>query len=271
MRRERDPRSPATTMAFVLPEPLVEMALHPWGRPCVGVVVDRTPERIVELDVNFPIPGPNHVCEVRCAPERVAAVVEEARRLADERELRCTWILDRDARPEDLPGRLAAHGIHLESEVLAMVLPGDAELRPGGAPVELVDALGDLETFGAAEAVQAAAFGDGPAPRQEGRFQDGRDEPTRHFFLALLDGEPAGAAWATVHDDGVLMNGGAVAPRFRGRGVYRALLAERLALARRAGAPGLATLARPDTSAPILARLGFTEVGRLGMYRDEGP
>lgn len=264
------PRVGKATMAFVLPEALVDMALHPWARPCMGVIVDRTPERIVELNPNFPIPGPNHVCEVRCEPERVSAVVGEARRLAREHGLHCSWILDHDARPEDLPERLAAQGIHRESDVLVMVLPAEAELGPGRARVQLVDALGDLDTFMAAEAVQAAAFGGGPAPRQEGRFTDGRDEPTRHFFLALLDGEPAGAGWATVHDDGVLMNGGAVAPRFQGRGVYRALLAGRLALARRAGAPGLVTLGRPDTSAPILARLGFTEVGRLGMYRDEG-
>ena len=61
-------------------------------------------------------------------------------------------------------------------------------------------------------------------------------------------------------------NGGAVAPRFRGRGVYRALVAARLELARAAGLAGVAVQAMPDTSAPILAWLGFTEVGRLQVF-----
>src|SRR2546423_900130 len=136
----------------MIPPQLVDLALRPWGRPQLGTIVDRTPERVVELVPNFPIPGPNHACLVRCAPERV--------------------------------------------------------------------------------------------------------EPRRHCFLALVDGEPAGAGWATVHDAGVFMNGGSVAPRFQGQGVYRTLLAARMDLARRLGLPGVATTARPDTSLPILARLG---------------
>jgi GNAT superfamily N-acetyltransferase len=248
-------------MAIVDPDALVELALRPWGRLHAGVIVDRTGERIVELHPNFPIPGPNQVGLVRCAPERVAGMVAEVRELAAARGLRCIWILDPDARPDDLPERLAGCGIRLGEELSVMVLPASADLAPGDAPVEIVDALGDAAAFAAAEAVQAAAFGGGPAPCQEGRFADGREDPARHFFLALLDGEPAGAGWATVEEEGVLLNGGTVAPRFQGRGVYRALLAARLALARRMGVAGLATHAKRSTSAPILDRLGFSTVG----------
>lgn len=253
-------------MTLVLPQPLVELALRPWGRPLAGMIVDRTPERVVELVPSFPIPGPNHVALVRCAPERVEPLVAEVRALATAHGLECMWILDSDARPLDLPERLAACDIHPTGEVAVVVLPADATVDRGPADVEIVDALRDEATFLAAEAVQAAGFGNGPAARQLDRFADARDEPRRHFFLALVDGEPAGAAWATVREEGVQMNGGAVAPRFRGRGVYRALLAERLALARRLGRAGVATQARPDTSGPILARLGFVEVGRHRMF-----
>jgi GNAT superfamily N-acetyltransferase len=235
----------------------------------VGVILDRTPERIVELQPSFPIPGPNHVGLVRCAPERVAAVVEEVRQLGRSHGLRCVWILDPDARPDDLAERLVACGIVPDEEIIVMVLPATADLAAGAGDIEIVDALGDAAAFAAAESVQAAAFGHEPYPGQVERFANGRDEPSRHFLLAMVDGEPAGAAWATVHPEGVFMNGGAVAPRFRGRGVYRALVAERLALARRLGAPGVGTWAKPETSAPILARLGFVEVGRSRMFDDE--
>ena len=251
------------------PEPLVELALRPAGRPRVGVLIDRTPERVVELQPAVPMPGPNSVGMVRCAPERVGPLVDEVRRLAAGHGLRCLWVLDPDTRPADLAERLTAFGIVPDSEVVAMVLPAGAGLDRGPAAVELVDALRDAATFEAAEAVQAAAFGSGSSDGQDRRFADARAEPRRHFLLALMDGEPAGAAWATLHEEGVWLNGGAVAPRFQGRGVYRALLAERLALARRAGVRGAGTWARPETSFPVLARLGFQAVGRVRLLRDE--
>lgn len=71
---------------------LVELALRPWGRPLVGVERDANPERLVELHPSFPIPGPNHVCLVRCAPERVDALIDEVRQLFAVRGLSCMWI-----------------------------------------------------------------------------------------------------------------------------------------------------------------------------------
>jgi GNAT superfamily N-acetyltransferase len=257
-------------MAVVHPDGLVELALRPWGRPGAGVVHDRTPERVIELRPNHPIPGPNSVSLIRCAPDRVEPVVAGVRAVAARHGLPCMWILDPDARPADLPDRLARCGILPEDELAAMVLAASADMPAADPGVELVDALRDEETFRAAEAVQAAAFGGGPVPRQHGRFADGRADPRRRFLLARFDGEPAGAGWATVFEAGVLLNGGAVAPGFRGRGIYRSLVAGRLELARRAGVSGLAVQARLDTAAPILTRLGFTEVGRTRLFAEAG-
>ena len=56
--------------------------------------------------------------------------------------------------------------------------------------------------------------------------------------------------------------GGVTLPRLRSRGAYRAVLAERLALAVAHGADIALVKGRIDTSAPILARAGF----RVPMY-----
>jgi len=257
-------------MAVVLPDELVELALRPWGRPGPGVVLDRTPERVVELRPNHPIPGPNSVSLIRCAPDRVEPMVAETLGLVASHGLTCVWILDPDALPPDLPARLAACGIVPAEELAVMVLPASADLGAPDSRIELVDALRDADTFRAAEAVQAAAFGGGPAPRQDGRLADARSDRRRRFLLARVDGEPAGAGWATVFEEGVFLNGGAVTPRFRGRGVYRTLVAARLEVARAAGAPGVAVQGLPETSAPILARLGFSEVGRCRVFAETG-
>lgn len=250
-------------------EPLVELALRPWGRPQVGLIQHRTRERLVELWPSFPMPGPNHVCLVRCAPERVDPMIDETRGLAAAHGLRCMWILDPGAEPADLGDRLTARGIPQLEELDVMVLPVETAVASGDPAIEIVDGLRDEATYQAAEAVQAAAFQDGgPLPGQAERFAEACADPARRFFLAVVDGEPAGAGWATVHREAVLINGGAVHPRFQGRGVYRALVAARLGLAREVGAAGLVVQAKLDTSGPILSRFGFRTVGRWRLHVD---
>jgi len=250
-------------------DPLVEVALRPWGRPQVGLIQHRTPERLVELWPSFPMPGPNHVCLVRCAPERVDPMIDETRQLAAAHGLRCMWILDPGAKPADLGERLNARGIPQVEELDVMVLPVGTTVAPGDQAIQIVDGLRDVATYQAAEAVQAAAFRDGgPLPGQPERFAEACADPARRLFLALVGGEPAGAGWGTVHGEGVLINGGAVHPRFQGRGVYRALVAARLGLAREVGAAGLGVQAKPDTSGPILSRFGFRTVGRWRTHAD---
>jgi GNAT superfamily N-acetyltransferase len=81
-----------------------------------------------------------------------------------------------------------------------------------------------------------------------------------------VDGEPAGAGSLSLFPpDGATLNGGAVRPRFRGRGVYRALVAARLRMARDAGAAGLVVWGG-SMSAPILARMGFQTVSWRRFY-----
>jgi GNAT superfamily N-acetyltransferase len=65
-----------------------------------------------------------------------------------------------------------------------------------------------------------------------------------------------------------IINGGAVRPKFRGRGIYRALVAARLNMAREAGVEGGLVVWGGDMSAPILTRLGFEPVGSRKFYVD---
>ena len=67
---------------------------------------------------------------------------------------------------------------------------------------------------------------------------------------------------------GVFLIGGCTAPWARGRGLYRALVRARWEDAVRRGTPALVTQAKPDTSLPILLRLGFVEVCRVRRLED---
>ena len=87
-------------------------------------------------------------------------------------------------------------------------------------------------------------------------------------FLAEIDGRPAATAMSVPSPRGVFLIGGCTAPWARGRGLYRALVRARWEDAVRRGTPALVTQAKPDTSLPILLRLGFVEVCRIRRLED---
>jgi len=89
----------------------------------------------------------------------------------------------------------------------------------------------------------------------------------RHrLFLASYDGEPAAVASYVAFPRSVYLIGGVVLPRFRGRGLYRALVHARLLDAQARGISLATSHAREVTSAPILERLGFETICRFPMY-----
>jgi GNAT superfamily N-acetyltransferase len=189
------------------------------------------------------------------------------------------WQLDPEVEPPDFAEHLARHGIHPDphgSEFAVMVLPVDAVLDSPEIPgLEIRDALADLATFrsansAAAEAFESAIPSDDPAviAMQERRRLNLRAAGHRHLLLATIDGEPAGAASIGLFPPGgAAINGGSVRPKFRGRGIYRALLAARLEIARSGGVDGLCVWGG-RMSAPILAKLGFETVGWRRFHLD---
>jgi hypothetical protein len=246
---------------------LSEFALRPWGMERAGGLIDRTPERLVELQPNFPIPGPNHVCLVRTAAERVPALLEDCRRLYRARGLPCAWIVGPGTEPADLGERLLALGLKAMEELEAMTLAADVELDPPGPGITFVDGLRDFETFRLAHEIQAEAFGGAVVPGLEARWAELEPGQDRRLVIACLDAEPAAAGWAWITPRGTQLNGGSCRPRFHGRGLYRATVWERWRMAREAGSPGLTVQAMPS-SRPILARLKFRSVGTWQLYAD---
>ena len=87
-------------------------------------------------------------------------------------------------------------------------------------------------------------------------------------FLATLDGRPAATGMSIPSPRGAFLVGGATAPWARGRGLYRALVRARWDHAASRGTPALVVHAKPDTSLPILLRLGFREVCLIRRLED---
>jgi GNAT superfamily N-acetyltransferase len=258
---------------------LLEFANHHRPRPEPGMEVIVTPRYLMTLQPDFPLPGPNAVCFIRCRPEETDEVIREARATFAARHLPLMWQLDPEMEPPDFADHLERHGIHGDphgSEFAVMVLPVDAEMdSPEVAGLEIHDALSDFATYRSANAAAAEAFesdipGDEPEviAMHERRRLNLRAAGHRHLLLATIDGEPAGSGGIGLFPPGgAAINGGSVRPKFRGRGIYRALVAARLEIARNGGVDGLCVWGG-DMSGPILKRLGFETVGWRRFYLD---
>lgn len=63
-----------------------------------------------------------------------------------------------------------------------------------------------------------------------------QDDPGRHRFVILVDGEPGGLALYKIHDDRVIITHSEVDPKFQGLGVGGELARQTLDLLRERGA-----------------------------------
>jgi GNAT superfamily N-acetyltransferase len=257
---------------------LVDFA-NGWRQPTApGFEIIDTPRYRVVLQPDFPVPGPNSASWVRCRAEEADEVINEVTALFRERGLPLMWVLDPQTEPANFPEFLAARGVLPDAhapESAVMVLPIDVPLdAPAVEGMELHDGLTDLDTFRSVDAVNAESFGGRTPPddprysaQLERRRQNQIAAGNRRVLLATIDREPAGSSGLSLYPpDGAIINGGGVRPMFRGRGVYRAMVATRLEMAREAGVAGLSVWGAP-MSAPILARLGFEKVGWRRFYR----
>ncbi|MHB8587742.1 MAG: GNAT family N-acetyltransferase [Candidatus Dormibacteraceae bacterium] len=258
---------------------LIDFANYHRPQASPGIEIIDTPRCRITIQPDFPIAGPNHASWIRCRASEAGDVIREARAIFASRHLPFMWTLDPEAEPTDFADILGRHGVHPDphgAESQVMVMPIDATVKaPAIEGMEIRDALADPESFWMADRAAAEAFeADLPigAPEfiamQERRRLHFRAARNRHLLLATVGGEPAGAAGVSVYPPaGAILQGGSVRPKFRGRGIYRALVAARLDIARRAEVSGL-TVWGGDMSGPILAGLGFQKVGWRRFYLD---
>ena len=184
------------------------------------------------------------------------------------------WWIGPSARPTDLHEQLQALGLR-EPRDRALLLHALALTREPNGPEHVdVARIESFEQYTAAREIAWDAF-DTPEDRRakdRTRLREDFEESQRLEspvgFLATVDGQPAGSGAAVPSTRGVFLFGGATAEWARGRGVYRALVRARWDFAVDRGTPALVIHAVPDTSYPILLRLGFQEVCTIRRLED---
>ena len=180
---------------------------------------------------------------------------------------RLSWRVSNGTVPTDLERVLLRRGGVVDVHLIVMALPIADGLPDFGVPPDVVvQEVTDEATLRDAYVVSGDAFG-GERVTDE-RIDDDLEELRTGLpegpvgrVVAYVDGRPAGTAGWTLAGRVCRLWGGATHSGLRGRGAYRAVLAERLRMARAAGATLGLSLGRVETSAPILHGLGFTRYG----------
>jgi len=172
-------------------------------------------------------------------------------------------------KPTDLPRRLEAAGLRPEPEEAVMV--GDIEeldldvAPPAGVEVRRVSDKGEVKAL---LDVHEEVFG---SPEEwVGRViarSIELERPPVVGVVAWADGRPVCGARVVFHEgtDFASLWGGTTLPEWRGKGIYRAVVAFRGRLARDRGNRYLQVDALP-TSRPILERLGFVQLAATKPY-----
>ncbi|WP_438489800.1 GNAT family N-acetyltransferase [Streptomyces sp. S186] len=172
-------------------------------------------------------------------------------------------------RPADLTDRLRAAGfVPEEPETVLIGLAkemGVAPVLPEGVVVRRVTADADMHRIAAME---SAVWGQDWSWLAEDLISRVAADPDEiAVMVAEAGGEVVCAAWLVFRGgtDFAGLWGGSTLPGWRGRGIYRALVAARAELAAARGVKYLQVDASAD-SAPILRRLGFHAVTTTTPY-----
>lgn len=211
---------------------------------------------------------------VSVAADEVEALVSEVRERVPEGRDRVWWI-GPSTRPADLDERLRELGFREPGDRAPLLRALALVVAPAGVDGIEVLRIETLEQSEAARELQWDAFGTPEERRARNRarsredFEEAQRVGSPVGFLALLDGRPAGTASAVPSARGMFLLGGSTAPWAGGRGVYRALVRARWDAAVARGTPALVVAAMPDTSYPILRRLGFEDVCELRRLEDQ--
>lgn len=179
------------------------------------------------------------------------------------------WVSPTDS--PDLEQELRRRGAELFDTVTVFASPIEAiEIDiPAGRSAEVVRSIEQVREV---DAINVAVWAQAPLD-EEGLRTEFSDISTALAagtglrVLGRIDGEPVSTGGCTIVDGFTRLWGAATLEHARGRGAYRAVLAERLRASAEHGARTALVKGRISTSAPILARAGFRNYGDERGYR----
>jgi N-acetylglutamate synthase-like GNAT family acetyltransferase len=211
-------------------------------------------------------PWANFLGAARLSPENAAKTVQQVYDYfaADKRSF--GWMLDSDAKPDNLAERLQKIGMSISSTYAGMAL---LDMNP---PIKINPAIqirrARADDISDIMALMQEAFGSGESNSALYEYSLQQDE--QFFFMAYVEEREKAVALARMYyypdSEIVVMQDAVTTADYRGRGIYPTLMAKRLEIARNDGKQVAVMQADRASSAPICARMGFEELSQLDFY-----
>jgi GNAT superfamily N-acetyltransferase len=178
------------------------------------------------------------------------------------------WKVHAHDRPADLGARLLAKGFEQGGRETLMVRPvgtDDAPASPAGIDIRHVT---DPALLADLVAVETEVWNDDNGWLADALAAElAQDAQALAIYIAYAGATPVSTGWIRFHGGRAFATlwGGSTLKAYRSRGIYRALVGIRAALARSRGAAFLAVEAS-DESRPILERNGFRALTVIDSY-----
>lgn len=176
------------------------------------------------------------------------------------------WLVTDDSTPASLSDRLSSRGLiqELEGKMLTAALPLEG-LR-SNSEVRVEEVIDEERMVDALRVDHPAWDDERLRPYVEDRMR--RLGTDWHAAVAYLGDQPVGTARWFIHRDlsAVEFTGAETVPAYRRRGIYSTLVAYRADLAARQGCALAGIIADVRTSAPILMKRGFKDLGRATFF-----
>ena len=261
-------------MSSWTPRRVLDAAIAMEWRPDGAIEVQADDYRLIRypdwaLDSAFPAAQVTRSRAGRPADEVIDEVVARVRRWG----LRgVAWWVSSATRPPDTEEILCARGGKQIDAVQILARELDGGLPDLDIPADVnVELVADERTFRAASMVTVRGWGRRePSGVALAREFTGviRDLASWSSFrvVAMIGPEPASSGGCTLRGEVAQLWGAVTLREHRRRGSYRAVLAERLRLAREHGAALALVKGRIETSGPILLRAGFADYGQEHCY-----
>lgn len=217
-----------------------------------------------------PDPMANRVSAARLSAGHVGTVIEYLQKFYRSRGAGFCWTVGPKSTPPDLGRRLLEGGFRLAMNLDGMYRT-DLDMRIEPDPTVRIFEQ-PLEDPGLSIETMARGFNLDVESSQyyHDRLIRSREAIRSRIYLAYSEGtdDPVGCAHVTYYPDQpiALLCGAVTLPEYRGRGIYRNLIARRLADARKAGMEVAIVVADQASSAPICARVGFITACQMQRY-----
>lgn len=193
--------------------------------------------------------------------DRLDALFDEL----DARRRRLWWIVGEGSRPPDLRERLEARGMQVTINWDCLALTEMDTAFPSSPGIEIEE----LSEANAADYAALCSEDDAAPGVYDGRLAAAHrylQEPHHEslIYIGRVEGQPAACVVLRIEPTGVAyLRNAFTLQRFRGRGIYLALVGRRIAVAREAGCRAAVVQAQIQSSSPILRKRGFRRVAAL--------